>query len=358
MLKEHAIETLGAPDLWTMGNGGSGGSIQQLMTAQNYPGILDGLLPSNSFPDSSLLANADCQLLYAYFESAAGSSLTPQQRMAITGMANPEGCTALGAGDSPLDAREGCAEGKVGPGIYDPRPTRRASAARSSTASSTCSGRSRRPANRCGRSTTSASSRAGSAAVGSDQPERVPQAERADRRLQRRWHRADRPERRQPGGAAPLLRDRPHRPRRRRAGRRTDRRRPRVRRRAGQRPPLHQHLQLPRAPAAWHRVDGEPRDVPGRRWRHQADAPGGNRDAGELDGPDRRRSVGRAGVGEGRRQQAGNRRRRLLDGRRPADRRARRHQRRRHLRRALQPAPAPRHGRRPSPSDRPSSSAS
>ena len=43
MIKEHFIERYGVPK-WTMGFGGSGGSIQQLLIAQNFPGLLDGLL--------------------------------------------------------------------------------------------------------------------------------------------------------------------------------------------------------------------------------------------------------------------------------------------------------------------------
>jgi len=51
MVKEHFIETYGAPD-YTIGNGGSGGAMQQLLIAGAYPGILDGLLPSLTFADA------------------------------------------------------------------------------------------------------------------------------------------------------------------------------------------------------------------------------------------------------------------------------------------------------------------
>ena len=54
---------LGRAPVWTLGEGGSGGSIQQQMIAQNYPGLLDGLLPSASFPDNSESKNPDCRLL-------------------------------------------------------------------------------------------------------------------------------------------------------------------------------------------------------------------------------------------------------------------------------------------------------
>src|SRR5688500_10100200 len=53
MLKEYFIENYGVPT-WTIGNGGSGGAIQQLLITQLYPGLLDGLQPGVAFPDSSL----------------------------------------------------------------------------------------------------------------------------------------------------------------------------------------------------------------------------------------------------------------------------------------------------------------
>jgi len=51
MVKEHFIETYGEPD-YTIGSGGSGGAMQQLLIAGAYPGILDGLLPSLTFADA------------------------------------------------------------------------------------------------------------------------------------------------------------------------------------------------------------------------------------------------------------------------------------------------------------------
>jgi hypothetical protein len=39
MVKERAIEELGAAPVWTMGTGGSGGAIQQLLIAHNFPAI-------------------------------------------------------------------------------------------------------------------------------------------------------------------------------------------------------------------------------------------------------------------------------------------------------------------------------
>src|SRR6185295_18782123 len=50
MVKEHVIEAYG-PVAHTIGWGGSGGAIQQYDIADAYPGILDGIVPSISFPD-------------------------------------------------------------------------------------------------------------------------------------------------------------------------------------------------------------------------------------------------------------------------------------------------------------------
>jgi Tannase-like family of unknown function (DUF6351) len=56
-LKEHVVKTFGAPT-WTLGTGASGGSIQQLLIAEMFPGLLDGIQPGMSFPDGQLPATA------------------------------------------------------------------------------------------------------------------------------------------------------------------------------------------------------------------------------------------------------------------------------------------------------------
>jgi Tannase-like family of unknown function (DUF6351) len=93
MVKERIVEGLLAPPVWTMGWGGSGGAIQQLMIAENYPGLLDGLVPSATFQDSQLAEPPDCRLLNRYFASA-GAALTGAQRLAISGYRNALSCTA------------------------------------------------------------------------------------------------------------------------------------------------------------------------------------------------------------------------------------------------------------------------
>ena len=73
MVKERFAETYGPP-LHTIGNGGSGGAMQQLLIAGAYPGILDGILPTLTFPDavSYLIDSSDCGLLLRPLLNARG----------------------------------------------------------------------------------------------------------------------------------------------------------------------------------------------------------------------------------------------------------------------------------------------
>jgi hypothetical protein len=48
MIKEHFVKTFGKP-VFTIGRGASGGSYQQNQIADNYPGLLDGIIPSLTF---------------------------------------------------------------------------------------------------------------------------------------------------------------------------------------------------------------------------------------------------------------------------------------------------------------------
>jgi hypothetical protein len=85
MIKEHFIKTYGVP-AWTMGFGGSGGSIQQLLIAQNFPGLLDGLLPSLTYPDSISTRPdvTDCRLLMRYFDKDQ-ATWTKDKQQAVEG---------------------------------------------------------------------------------------------------------------------------------------------------------------------------------------------------------------------------------------------------------------------------------
>jgi hypothetical protein len=86
MVKERFIETHGQP-AFTFGRGGSGGSYQQLQIADGYPGLLDGIIPSATFPDvlETTQFLVDAQLLHAYF-NRPGTQLTDLQKRAIAGV--------------------------------------------------------------------------------------------------------------------------------------------------------------------------------------------------------------------------------------------------------------------------------
>jgi hypothetical protein len=95
MVKEHLIETYG-PIRFTIGTGCSGGSIQQQNIAATYPGLLDGIIPSCSFPDVWTTATEvfECRLLLHYFnETSPELWAVAQQRSFVSGHQSPTLCS-------------------------------------------------------------------------------------------------------------------------------------------------------------------------------------------------------------------------------------------------------------------------
>jgi hypothetical protein len=84
MIKERFIETYGPPR-YTIGWGCSGGAIQQYMITDNFPGLLDGLLPQCSFPDVYATGTFDARLLLNYFRNTAGVAWTEEELRAASG---------------------------------------------------------------------------------------------------------------------------------------------------------------------------------------------------------------------------------------------------------------------------------
>lgn len=68
MMKEHIVDMYG-PIKFTIGSGCSGGSLYQQQVANAYPGLLNGILPNCSYPDtwSSLMDPIECELLQNFF---------------------------------------------------------------------------------------------------------------------------------------------------------------------------------------------------------------------------------------------------------------------------------------------------
>jgi len=96
MVKEHFIEEFGAPR-WTIGSGRSGGSMQQHLIANNYPGLLDGLIPTAAFADTITFMNHlfDCELLEHAFKTSA-LMWSDEQKAAVSGEANWQYCAKNG----------------------------------------------------------------------------------------------------------------------------------------------------------------------------------------------------------------------------------------------------------------------
>ncbi len=83
MLKEYFTEHIGIPK-WTAGLGGSGGAIQQYLIAQLYPGLLDGIQPNVSFPETLMPEVMECRLLNRVYATEA-TRWTTAKKDAING---------------------------------------------------------------------------------------------------------------------------------------------------------------------------------------------------------------------------------------------------------------------------------
>ena len=93
MVKERFAETYGSP-LHTVGWGGSGGAMQQLLIAGAYPGILDGVLPTLTFPDAItyFIDTAECRLPLRTYLNGHEPALPDEVKNAIGGWADWSVC--------------------------------------------------------------------------------------------------------------------------------------------------------------------------------------------------------------------------------------------------------------------------
>jgi len=101
MMKEHIVDNYGEI-VYTMGNGCSGGSIQQNTVASTYPGLLDGIQPSCDYPDSITtgIEVTDCVLLVNAYVKPEWAALMvgktqaqiDAKKAAINGHLNQLGC--------------------------------------------------------------------------------------------------------------------------------------------------------------------------------------------------------------------------------------------------------------------------
>lgn len=110
MVKEHFIETYGA-DVHTIGWGGSGGAISQHLIAHNYPGLLDGLVPTLNYPDATSIFSGigDCRLLFNYFAGAPAGLWDATAQTAVAGFPDWTDCLAWNFSfANRIDATTGC----------------------------------------------------------------------------------------------------------------------------------------------------------------------------------------------------------------------------------------------------------
>lgn len=89
MGKEHFIETFGVPQ-YTMSTGGSGGAYTSLQIADAFPGLIDGVLISATFPDalSIALSGLDAHLLTHYFMKTNTAGFSESQQVAVSGFSS------------------------------------------------------------------------------------------------------------------------------------------------------------------------------------------------------------------------------------------------------------------------------
>ena len=89
MVKEHVTKYYGEP-VHTIGSGGSGGAMQQLLIAGAYPGILDGLLVGLTFSDAvTYFTDAqECSGPWRNYANAPANNLDEDTRTAIGGWPN------------------------------------------------------------------------------------------------------------------------------------------------------------------------------------------------------------------------------------------------------------------------------
>ncbi len=122
MVKERFIEVYGVPE-HTIGWGGSGGSISQYLIAHNYPGLLDGLIPSSNYPDASSIFSGigDCRLMYDYFNQAPAGLWDFAAQSAVSGFYDWTNCLAwVFSFSNRIDATAACNPIVPVDTVYDP----------------------------------------------------------------------------------------------------------------------------------------------------------------------------------------------------------------------------------------------
>jgi len=95
-IKEHFIEEFGPPT-FTIGYGASGGSMQQNLIGNKYPGLLDATIPERLYADTMTFLQPlyDCELLSNYF-GKSDRVWTDAARTAVSGFNTFNYCVSNG----------------------------------------------------------------------------------------------------------------------------------------------------------------------------------------------------------------------------------------------------------------------
>ena len=118
MVKERFVEAYGLP-AHTQGFGCSGGSYQQHQITDNYPGLLDGIIPGCSFPEVGFAAInfiTDGWLLDTYFNSKAAVPWSAEQMRRVTGFLLYETAPNVAGGAHRIDPKPGTTSCAAVPG--------------------------------------------------------------------------------------------------------------------------------------------------------------------------------------------------------------------------------------------------
>lgn len=105
MVKERFIEHYGEP-FYTIATGASGGSYQSHQTADNYPGVFDGIIVAASFPDvtsATIFTLADARLLHFYFDAVNPDGFDRGEQQAVAGFGSWGSIANLARGAARLD---------------------------------------------------------------------------------------------------------------------------------------------------------------------------------------------------------------------------------------------------------------
>jgi hypothetical protein len=105
MVKERFVESYGDP-IYSIATGGSGGSYQSHQTADNYPGVFDGIIVSSSFPDvtsATIFTLADARLLHHYFTEVAPHGFTQEEQRLVSGFGSWASIANLSRGAARID---------------------------------------------------------------------------------------------------------------------------------------------------------------------------------------------------------------------------------------------------------------